>query len=324
MKFILITCLLFGGTTVLAQFHPPAGQPGTSAIHKDSSIITAWATGCTVTRGYQNITNTAAGYASAGTDSNAIGTADGAGVVSLGDGGIAVLTFSSGIYDGSGYDFCVFENSFSNDFLELAFVEVSSDGINYFRFASTSLVQDTAQTGSFGLTDATLINNLAGKYGATYGTPFDLQELSGIQGLDINNITHVRVIDVVGIINSVYSGQDQYSKDINDPWPTEFPSGGFDLDAIGVIHQNPKNISEADYPVVSVYPQPCTNEFFIEGLDLKKNKISLYGLNGKKIELQQQNLHNQIRIKIENATAGMYMLICESAENVYSFKIIVE
>ena len=52
----------------------------------------------------------------------------------LGDDGSLVLTFPAPIADGAGPDFAVFENAFSTEFLELAFVEVSSDGTNFTRF----------------------------------------------------------------------------------------------------------------------------------------------------------------------------------------------
>jgi len=167
-----------------------------------------------------------------------IGIAGTNGVVSLGDGGSAICTFQYPIKNGIGNDFAVFENSFDDTFLELAFVEVSSDGINFVRFPSHSLTDTTLQTNTFGTTDATKINNLAGKYRSSYGTPFDLQELSSNPILNINYITHVKIIDVVGSVNKQYAKRDSYNNMINDPWPTPFPNGGFDLDAIGVIHQN--------------------------------------------------------------------------------------
>jgi hypothetical protein len=131
-----------------AQFPPPAGQPGTTAIHKDSSAIRAWATGIEVTRGYINIsdptqTHEGSNYASFGVPENALGPATGnsVDVVSLGDGGVATLTFARPIKNGSGPDFCVFENAFSDTYLELAFVEVSSDGVRFVRFPAISLTQ---------------------------------------------------------------------------------------------------------------------------------------------------------------------------------------
>ena len=76
--------------------------------------------------------------------------------------------------------FCCFENSFSDDFLELAFVEVSSNGIDFYRFNSISLTQENVQIETFGLIDARQIHNLAGKYRGMFGVPFDLSELANI------------------------------------------------------------------------------------------------------------------------------------------------
>ena len=232
--WLLVCCSWQGHAQAYA---PAAEQPGSTAFNKDSTAFVAWAKNCTVQRGMQDLSNISLGLTSSGDASLAIGKADVAGVVSLGDGGNAVCTFEYPITNGPGFDFAVFENSFSDDFLELAFVEVSSDGVNFFKFPNNSLSDTINQCGTFGTTDATKINNLAGKYRGGFGTPFDLQELSSIQGLDINRITHVKVIDVVGSLDSKYAQRDSHQNKINDPWPTPFPSGGFDLDAVGVMHQ---------------------------------------------------------------------------------------
>ncbi|QQR94474.1 MAG: hypothetical protein IPJ93_11675 [Bacteroidota bacterium] len=135
LKTVLIAlACLFSLTESNGQFAPPASQPGTTAIHKDSSIIVSWATQCSIVRGWQDISNHSLGVCTIGDSTSALGMADGLDVVSLGDGGMATLTFANPIMNGSGWDFAVFENSFSETFLELAFVEVSSDGVNFFVF----------------------------------------------------------------------------------------------------------------------------------------------------------------------------------------------
>ena len=307
---ILFSCALFSFILLHAQFHPPAGYSGTSAIHKDSSVFVAWANSCSIIRGYQNIALPDSGFASVGDSSSAIGTAGINGIVSLGDGGVAILQFQTPIYDGPGYDFAVFENSFSDNYLELAFVEVSSDGINFFRFPSSSLTQDSIQCGPFGLTDATKIHNLAGKYRMHYGTPFELNELSGIQGLNINAVTHVRIMDVVGSIDSNFASYDKHGNRINDPWPTMFPSSGFDLDAVGVIHQQ-NNIGFSEF--VSVQ-----NDFKIfqsdESINIKISeqdliqKIVIYELNGNILhEFNDINDFN-FQFKTTLLNNGFYLL----------------
>ena len=161
-----------------AQFHPPVGSTGTSAMHKDSSAFVGWAQQCIIQRGELDISNPSLGYASVGDGFSALGQAGVNGVVSLGDAGEATLTFEYTIYDGPGWDFAVFENSFNDSYLELAFVEVSSDGVNFQRFPAVSNTQDSIQIDGFGNIDATKINNLAGKYRSLYGTPFDLADLA--------------------------------------------------------------------------------------------------------------------------------------------------
>ena len=248
-----------------AQFAPQAGIAGTTAIHKDSSVFINWATACTITRGWQNIADQNLGLAQVGDSTYVPGPAAN-GIVSLGDGGQAVVTFAHPIVNGNGYDFAVFENGFIDQtlkpgtaFLELAFVEVSSDGVNFFRFPAICNTDSAAQIGSFEGTDATKIHNLAGKYLANYGTPFDLNELSGIAGLDISNITHVKIIDVVGALDARYASRDSEGKRINDPWPTPFAQSGFDLDAVGVIHQNTQVGLNEVYTQhqINVYPNPA-------------------------------------------------------------------
>ncbi len=248
---LLFFCLAFpSGLASAGPYAPAADQPGSTAIAFDSTAIIGWASGTQdLVRGPVDISNPSAGNANFGTAANASGPADAQDdslpVVSLGDGGRITLTFPRPIANGPGADFAVFENGVA-DFLELAFVEVSSDGTTFFRFPSVSLTQTATQIDGFGLVDPTDINNLAGKYLRGFGTPFDLAELAGTPGLDLGNITHIRIQDVVGSIDPMYGSRDSVRDAlntlghlINDPWPTKFPTGGFDLDAVGVLNFAP-------------------------------------------------------------------------------------
>ena len=131
------------------SYAPAAGQIGTMAMHKDSSSFIAWATNCSVNRGYQQINDSTLGKASQGDSTDVYGKANGT-VVSLGDGGEAILNLYQSLHNGPGPDFAIFENGFNSSFLELAFVEVSSDGIHFFRFPANSETQDSIQIGTFG------------------------------------------------------------------------------------------------------------------------------------------------------------------------------
>lgn len=153
-------------------------------------------------------------------------------VASLGDNGWITLTFPMPITDGPGADFAVFENAFAEEFLELAFVEVSSDGSQFARFPCHTLSTNPVEgySGSGG-TESDAYGGLAGKHLQGFGTPFDLRLLAGTTNLDVRRITHVRIVDIPGD----GSVRDDYGNPIYDPHPT-FGSGGFDLDAIGVLN----------------------------------------------------------------------------------------
>ncbi|MBK6611804.1 MAG: T9SS type A sorting domain-containing protein [Sphingobacteriales bacterium] len=307
------------------QFAPPAGQPGTTAIYKDSSVFVTWATGCSVVRGYQDISNQTLGYATTGDSSMALGVAGTNGVVSLGDGGYAILTFEKPIGDATGWDFAVFENSFSDTFLELALVEVSSDGINYFRFPCTSNTQDTLQVDGFGSIDATKIDNLAGKYRALYGTPFDLQQLSGQVGLNINAITHVKIIDVVGCIQTAYATHDQFGNIINDPWSTPFASSGFDLDAVGVIHTGTTGVNDLSAKNnFIIYPNPANRIVFIQnnGNDEIKS-ITLTNNLGQIVKSIASIVQTQA-INVSALPDGIYFLAIADNKKTVTKKLLVK
>lgn len=321
--FNLVFWLFSFGFNVVAQtYPPPAGQIGSTALYKDSTAFINWVSGCNVVRGYQDISNTSIGFANVGDSSLVLGQPVTNGVVSLGDGGYAICTFQYPIKNGLGNDFAVFENSFDDLFLELAFVEVSSDGINYVRFPSHSLTDTINQTGTFGLTDATKLNNLAGKYRGAYGTPFDLQELATNPNLNINSITHVKIIDVVGSVNKQYAKRDSYNNMINDPWPTPFPNGGFDLDAIGIIHQNTNvGIKENDLEKnSSVYPNPVNkgeNITIISSTDF--TLLRVYNFYGQDVISTKEN-----KINTSELPEGIYFIEIKSLNSVITKKLFVK
>ncbi len=208
-------------------FPGPAGTTGSTAIAKDSAAFVNWA------NGHSSYLPGADVDATWRTPAKAYGKATGiaSDIVCLGNGGSLTMYFPLPIADGAGADFALFENAFSDTFLELAFVEVSSNGVHFFRFPTTSLTPSAV--GPFGAVEAEEIDGFAGKYRAGFGTPFDLAVLPAHALLDRQNIRYVRIIDIIGD----GSAKDQAGRSIYDPTPT-VGSGGFDLEAIGVLHQN--------------------------------------------------------------------------------------
>lgn len=312
-RFLIEALMLFavcGAAT--AQFDGAVGTQGCKAIQYNDSRIVNWATSCTVYRGLCKIDDTSANPARAsfGSDTAGIGPATASNTmaaVSLGDSGVAVLTFDTPIADGEGPDFAVYENGWGDGFLELAFVEVSSDGQRYVRFPAISNTPTASQVGSFvSNMDPTLINNLAGKYRIGWGTPFDLEELADSTGIDINNITHVRLVDCIGTINPQYCTYDANGNIVNDPYPTAFNTGGFDLTGVAVLNQRSADISVADLDNVKVFPNPCRDFVQLSGMPIGE-EYRIYDLSGKSVVIGICP-SNSFCISTQDLQKGVYVL----------------
>lgn len=240
-SFTLVLSLFLSISVYGGPFPPAAGLPGSTAIAANDPAIAGWATaysdyviGDNVDLQFQT-PNLALGPAGNSNGNNNGFVFD---IVSLGENGSISLSFAEPITNGDGADFLVFENSFSDSFLELAFVEVSSNGIDFVRFDNISLTPDSI--GAFGNIDTTNILGYGGKYRGGFGTPFDLQDLDEKillhPSLNINYITHIRIVDING--NGTHSDSlaaPAGPNPIYDPSPS-FGSAGFDLDAVAVMH----------------------------------------------------------------------------------------
>jgi hypothetical protein len=190
-------------------------------------------------------------------------------VLSLGNGGSIVLTFGGAIENGSGPDFAVFENGFTDytdftgtsregstnsfSFAELAFVEVATRTSAWARFPvvclNTSALHNLNNVSEdrFASQDVTLLDGVAGKHRIEFGTPFDLDALTNdpavLSGaVDLRCIRYIRLTDVIGdgsttdsLGRSLYDPYYNFSSGYPDPAFTS-ATDGFDLRAVGVIH----------------------------------------------------------------------------------------
>ena len=270
--WLVIMCLWCAPRMVLAgPFSGHSNDPGRpdSSIHFTDPAISAWATSVVnyspapgVNLEFQDTSNVLGPADATTTQFPNVST------VSLGDldqtqisagaaPGSITLATQQPVSDRSGPDFAVFENSFDGTFAgdaslvfgEMAYVEVSSDGVTFARFSSLYTNLETELNTSFGrdfaFFDPTNVNNLAGKHLAGWGTPFDLADLLGDAAIiasevDLSNISFIRLIDVPG------SGDffDALGNPIFDSWVSQ-QSGGLDLDAIGFLS-------------TTVIPEPAT------------------------------------------------------------------
>lgn len=323
--YSLLFCSL-GFTTASAQFAPQANQAGSDAIHASDNRFRDWASGCTYNRGWLDIADKSLGQPHMGTDSSALGYPD-ANVLSLGDSGVAVVTFPYSVRNGAGPDFAVFENGFANPldpfmaYLEFAFVEVSSDGTNFYRLPAVCNIQDSVQADNFTYLDARQIYNLAGKYVAGYGSPFDLEDMKGITGLNVDAVTHIRLVDVIGSIDTAHASFDKNNRRINDPYPSVYPSGGFDLNAVGVINSNkPTGISQLAIDVqLQVYPNPASEVLNMEVASTQALHYQLTDVGGRVIT--SGTFRHKTSLRTTQLAPGLYFLQIDNGRDKSILKV---
>lgn len=182
-------------------------------------------------------------------------------LVSLGDpspgeaAGSITLGFESPINNSLGEQFAIFSNPFTfgegSVFAELAFVEVSSDGVVFARFETSSAVTspfsdpvtatdlelDFSGNQDFAsIPSRNLVSGFAGADVSLVGTVFDLNDLANDatvldNSVDLDNIGFVRLVDIPGDGRET----DSFGNPIFDAFSPNNATGGFDLDAIGVV-----------------------------------------------------------------------------------------
>ena len=202
-------------------FAPSVGEEGSTAVPLDDERILGWAdtvelyapaAGAPVASQFSDPTQ--ALFAAEGNVFQ---------IVSLGRGEL-VVSFQESFQNGEGPELAVFENSFNDTFLELAFVEVSSDGVHFVRFPNQSLTPNESSA-----IMATQIDGLAGKYRVGFGTPFDFQNLPDSPLLDLKAVRFVRLVDIVG-----GEAIDSLGRTIFDAFLAGV-STGFDCDGIAAL-----------------------------------------------------------------------------------------
>ena len=176
-------------------------------------------------------------------------------VLTLGGGGEVTVGFDVTLTDGPGADFSVFENGFvvtgtSDVFAEVAFVEVSTDGLTFARFPTSYAGSGTAMGAYRGLSggmpvlaDVTVDPASPFDPVTSGGEAFDLADLAGdpdvLSGsVDLSAIHYVRLVDVEGAV------PDDGGTPIVD-------SGAADFDAIAVL--NSVESSSPGQPVCDLF-----------------------------------------------------------------------
>ena len=173
-KPVMILAFAFTSVATLAQAGLYSGPTDTAhavdaAIPSSSPLFTEWADAIDAGRTY---------FAPRGSTAisnsgfNSLGDLDATQIANGNSPGFLTVTFPRGVLNGAAADFAVFENGFafgspSGLFAELAYVEVSSDGVNFARFPSVSTnVAPVQGSPPFAGYDMSNVHNLAGKHAA--------------------------------------------------------------------------------------------------------------------------------------------------------------
>ena len=130
----------------------------------------------------------------------------------------------------------------------------------------------------------------------------------------------MRIVDVVGCIDPEYCTYDSQGHPVNDPWPTPFASSGFDLDAVGVIHDQAHTpgfgVEENGEAMISVYPNPAHDKLFVNAENIKN--IDLYNISGQLVISSTEN-----EINVSDLNPGMYFIRINCGDDVYTECVII-
>jgi hypothetical protein len=222
----------------------PLSLSPASAQSKFATHVVAYAPGTSVSPSFADPTRALGGPQGLGPGSGSLD------IVTLGVGGALTLGFDVTITDGPGADFTVYENGFmfgGGCFAEVAFVEVSTDGVRFARFpvhyagpVGPLPAFGTSPLGTYaGLTGgapglANVVTNTISPFDCVVsgGEAFDLAALANdplvVAGaVDLAAIHFVRIVDCVA----------GASPDANGAliWDHGGATGSADIDAVAVI-----------------------------------------------------------------------------------------
>lgn len=224
-------------------------------------------------------------------------------VHSLGIGGSITVGFDVVVTDGPGADLLVAENPFfagalGETFAEMAFVEVSSNGVDFARLPSHYGGPD-ASPGPFGVAQIGWYGGLIGAVPVHVGAPDpqdvvtaggDAVDLADLRDhplvragrVDLTAITQVRIVDAVD-----GSDRDTGGRVVHDPG-----AGSADIDAVTVVQHQGNQSARGPHldlrvPADGNYTLTLSDPDGLDDLDLASWKFALYGVQLSPVVLLQ-------------------------------------
>jgi hypothetical protein len=112
-------------------------------------------------------------------------------------------------------------------------------------------------------------------------------------------------------MNDSFATKDVNGHKINDPWPTPFPSSGFDLDAVGVIHTLANDVKIMDAVSMQLFPTIAPHFVNVACSLADANRIVVTNALGQ--EIFSQNINTVITtIDVSGLETGVYWVLIKS------------
>ena len=115
------------------------------------------------------------------------------------------------------------------------------------------------------------------------------------------------MVDVVGSIDPAYGSYDSQGTIINDPYSTPYATGGFDLDAIGVIHEQGASLAENQL-TIRTYPNPFSDRLAIQSTGAFE--VTLTDAQGR-VVLEASGT-DKIEVSTSDLPSGSYFITLRS------------
>ena len=116
---------------------------------------------------------------------------------------------------------------------------------------------------------------------------------------------------------------------VNDPWPTAFASGGFDLSAVGVVNSSQNNIDNNNFSDnITIWPNPVSAGGIINVNT--SNNAGISNINFKIIDLQgntviNKNVNHTVISIPQNIKAGLYFIFITNSEGkIFTSKLVIK
>jgi hypothetical protein len=123
---------------------------------------------------------------------------------------------------------------------------------------------------------------------------------------------------------SGHASHDQAGKKINDPYPTNFPTGGFDLDAVAAMHMYATGIATNNVNKgIGFYPNPASENITVHtAQNSSEQQIRIVSVTGT--EMMRVNTTGQeTEVSTTQLPAGFYqVMVFDNNQTVWTGKLV--